>query len=105
MSILLSHQEKLEMAAALKERFLAKDIDSKQLIAELRKLRLSLDEIGEIAKEAIDVRNNLRADIRRDACGVSPMGRPWDTPQDRKDHEASVVWLENYKKGRADGRS
>lgn len=97
-----SHQEKLEMAAALKERYLAKEIDTKQLIAELRKLRLTLDEVGEIAKDAIIARGTVDRSIRGSDGDVSAHGRQYASPQDRKDHEASVVWLANYRKGRRD---
>ena len=88
-----SHQEKLEMAAALKERYLAKEIDTKQLIAELRKLRLSIDEVGEIAKDGVNARNRS-GDRGGDR---SLVGRYDTSPQARANYEASVEWLADYR--------
>lgn len=93
-----SHQEKLEMAAALKERYLAKEIDTKQLVAELRKLRLSIDEVGEIAKDAVNARN--RSGDRggdRSLVGADLVGRHDTSPQARANYEASVEWLADYR--------
>lgn len=94
-----SHQEKMEMAAALKERYLAKEIDTKQLIAELRKLRLSIDEVGEIAKDAINARNGSSGcGGDRSLVGAGFVGGYDTSPQARANYEASVEWLADYRR-------
>lgn len=100
----LSHQEKIEMAAALRVRYRNREITTKTFMQELAKLRITHDEINEIASAALDERKlgNCRSD-NGDALagsGSSPSGRQFASPADRAAYEKSVEWLANYQKHR-----
>ena len=100
----LSHREKLELADALKQRFLSKEIDDKELMKGLLALRLTLDEIGEIAKEVTRERNDGDGRGGHGLRDVSAHGRQHPSPADQAAYEKSVVWLADYKAARRGGR-
>ena len=106
MSMHLSHQEKIELAAALRLRYRNREINTKTFMEELAKLRMSHDEISEIASAALDERklDNSRTDDgdalpRRD---TDLGGRQFASPADREAYERSVAWLANYHRGNRD---
>lgn len=97
----LSHREKLELADALKQRFLSKEIDNKELMKGLLALRLTLDEIGEIVRSVIGDRNDSG---HPEHGSTSAHGRQHPSPADQAAYEKSVVWLADYKAARRGGR-
>lgn len=94
----MDQSERAERKAALRERYLNFEIDTKRLIHELRSLRYTADEVSEATKEAFDARSAL-VTSRGSPVGVSsPMGRQFPTKADREAYEASVAWLADYRK-------
>lgn len=99
-----THSEKMEIARALLERYRNKEINTKQFMEGLNDLRLNADDVGEIAKAGLDERvaaNSGDSRGHQQFPGASVRGRQFASPQDQKDHEASVDWIANYKASRA----